>query len=65
MRKRLIEAVCKIAENDLKSLDVKILQSTYKIFRCRVGKARILFQKTESGNRVMDIGFRGDIYKGF
>jgi len=64
LRKRLIAAVCKIADNNLDGLDIKILQSNYKIFWCRVGKVRILFQKAESGNKVLDIGFRGDIYKG-
>jgi mRNA-degrading endonuclease RelE of RelBE toxin-antitoxin system len=64
LRKRLIRAVCKISSNDFKGLDIKILQSNYKIFRCRVGRVRILFLKSESGNRILDIGFRGDVYKG-
>lgn len=64
LREKLILAVCKIAENDLVGLDVKLLQSNYKISRCRVWKVRILFQVAQSGNRVLDIGFRGGIYKG-
>lgn len=65
LRIKLINAVEKISKNNLKNLDIKILHSKYKVYRCRVGKLRILFQKTETSNRIMDIGFRGDIYKNF
>ncbi|MDD3862200.1 MAG: type II toxin-antitoxin system RelE/ParE family toxin [Candidatus Gracilibacteria bacterium] len=64
LREKLILVVCKIAENDLVGLDLKLLQSNYKIYRCRVGKVRILFQVAKFGNKVLDIGFRGDVYKG-
>lgn len=63
LRTKLIQALFHIANNNLKTLDIKPLHSKYEVFRCRVGKLRILFQKTEAGNRIMDIGFRGDIYK--
>lgn len=65
LRIKLINAVEKISNNNLKNLDVKTLHSKYKVHRCRVGKLRILFQKTEASNRIMDIGFKGDIYKNF
>jgi mRNA-degrading endonuclease RelE of RelBE toxin-antitoxin system len=63
LRKRLIKAVFLIADDKLKTLDIKMLHSKFCVYRCRVGKLRILFQKTENGNRIMGIGFRGDIYK--
>jgi mRNA-degrading endonuclease RelE of RelBE toxin-antitoxin system len=65
LRKRLIKTIFLIADNKLKSLDIKILHSKFCVYRCRVGKIRILFQKTETGNSIMDIGFRGDVYKKF
>lgn len=65
LRTKLIKAVNKIADGNLKNLNIKILHSKYKVCRCRVGKLRILFQKTETNNRIMDIGFREDIYKNF
>jgi mRNA-degrading endonuclease RelE of RelBE toxin-antitoxin system len=65
LRARLIKAVCQIAVGNLKNLDIKMMHSKYSVYRCRVGKLRILFQKTENGNSIMDIGFRGDIYKNF
>lgn len=64
-RDRLIKIIWKIADGDLKNLDIKMLHSEYGVYRCRIGKIRILFQKTEFGNRVMDIGWRGDVYKDF
>lgn len=65
LRARLIKAVFQIADGNLKNLDIKIIHSKYGVYRCRVGRLRILFEKTESGNRIMDIGFRGDVYKNF
>lgn len=65
LRQELIKAISQIADNNLKNLDIKIMHSKYSVYRCRVGKLRILFQKTKSGNTIMDIGFRGDIYKNF
>ncbi|MBT3864844.1 plasmid stabilization system [Candidatus Peregrinibacteria bacterium] len=63
LRLRVIKALYKIGDNDLKGLDVVLLSGKHEFYRCRVGKIRILFQKQPSGNVVMDIGFRGDVYK--
>lgn len=62
---RVIEAVEKLAGNKLQNLDIKRLSAPYELYRCRVGKIRIIFQKRGDSNFVLDIGFRGGIYKKF
>lgn len=63
MRNRVIAAVDKLAADDLKTLDIKKLSGEHALYRCRIGKIRILFQRRGAENYVLDIGFRGDIYK--
>lgn len=63
LRIQLIKTVESIAEGELNNLDIKPLDKEHKVYRCRVGKIRILFQKRGEINFILDIGFRGDIYK--
>ncbi|MBI5753686.1 type II toxin-antitoxin system RelE/ParE family toxin [Candidatus Peregrinibacteria bacterium] len=63
LRLKVIKAVEDLANNKLQNLDIKRLSAPYELYRCRVGKIRILFQKRYDKNFVLDIGFRGDIYK--
>ncbi len=63
LRLQLIKTVEAIAAGELKNLDIKKLDKDHKVYRCRVGKIRILFQKRGETNFILDIGFRGDIYK--
>ena len=63
LRLRVIKALYKIGDDDLKGLDISQMSGSHQVYRCRVGKIRIVFQKTPSGNIVMDLGFRGGIYK--
>ena len=63
LRLKVIRAVENLANNKLQNLDIKRLSTSHELYRCRVGKIRILFQKREDKNFVLDIGFRGDIYK--
>lgn len=63
LRLKLIKTVCQIADGDLKNLDIKVLESKYEIYRCRVGKVRILFQKNANKYQILDVGFRGDVYR--
>lgn len=65
LRLKLIQAVSLITENKLENLDIKSLSGRFNLFRCRVGQIRIIFQKREDGNWIMDIGFRGGIYRKF
>lgn len=62
LRLRIIKAIERIATNDTKKLDIKILSGQYNVYRCRVGKIRILFQRRGKSNFILDIGFRGGIY---
>ncbi|PIS32429.1 hypothetical protein COT40_00120 [Candidatus Peregrinibacteria bacterium CG08_land_8_20_14_0_20_41_10] len=62
LRVALLAVIAKIAANELKTLDLKRLAGTKDLYRCRVGKIRIIFQKTQPENIILDIGFRGNIY---
>jgi mRNA-degrading endonuclease RelE of RelBE toxin-antitoxin system len=62
LRKRLLSAIDKIANGRVAGLDIKKLHNKIPVYRCRVGKVRILFEKTEDGNRILEIRFRGDAY---
>lgn len=63
LRLKIIKAVTLIAEGKLDNLDLKCISGEHQLFRCRVGKMRILFQTRSDGNYVLDIGFRGGVYK--
>jgi mRNA-degrading endonuclease RelE of RelBE toxin-antitoxin system len=63
LRERLFLVISKIVAADLKGLDIKQLQGSENIFRCRVGKLRIIFRKGVSEYEILDLGFRGDVYK--
>ena len=63
LRLRVIKALYKIGDDNLKGLGVSQMSGAHQLYRCRVGKIRIVFQKTPHGNVVMDLGFRGGIYK--
>lgn len=64
LRERVVTVVLKIGNNDLKTLDLKILKGKSRFYRCRVGKIRIIFEQREMSNIIYHIGFRGDVYKG-
>ncbi len=59
---RLISVIGKIVENKLEGLDIKPMVGFEDIYRCRVGKVRILFEKGVDENIIHDVGFRGSIY---
>lgn len=63
LRLKVISVIGKIADNNLKNLDIKSLSLHYNLYRCRTGKIRIIFQKREGENYILDVGFRGGIYK--
>lgn len=63
LRERVVMVVLKIAENDLKNLDIKSLSGKGQFYRCRVGKVRIIFERRETINIIYHVGFRGDVYK--
>lgn len=63
LRLKLIGIIERIALNDLKDLDIKLLTEKSHFYRCRVGKIRIIFIKDEQECIIYDVGFRGDVYK--
>lgn len=63
LRRKLIKTIALIAENNFRALDIKMLHAKYCLYRYRIGKLRVLFQKTENGNKILDVGFRGGVYK--
>jgi mRNA-degrading endonuclease RelE of RelBE toxin-antitoxin system len=63
LRMRIESVAEKITLNQLEGLDIKPLTGQDNLFRCRVGKVRIIFQRTKQGNLIRDIGFRGSMYR--
>ncbi len=63
LRQQLIKTIEKIALNQIQNLDVKCLSKEHQVYRCRVGKLRVLYQGRPDGNYILDIGFRGGIYQ--
>jgi len=63
LRLKLIDVIDKLASNELENLDINPLSDHYQVYRCRVGKIRVIFRKMGDRNFIMDMGFRGDIYK--
>lgn len=64
LRNKLLLVVELIYQNDLSNLDIKLLSGHKDVYRCRVGKIRIIFrQSNHFENIILEIGFRGDIYK--
>lgn len=54
------EAILLILNKDLSTLDIKKLKGESNIYRVRVGKARIIFEHTETGNKIRRVSFRSD-----
>ncbi len=41
-------------------LDIKKLKGNQKRYRARVGRIRVIFEQTESENKIIEISFRDD-----
>lgn len=53
-----------IVRDELAGLDIKPIKGRKGWYRCRIGKIRLLFLHTDTGqNILMDVDFRGNIYK--
>ena len=59
---KLLNAILKITNNDLKNLDIKKLKGRETEYRCRIGKFRILFYKKEDFIQILGVDTRGDVY---
>lgn len=62
-RKILLRVVLQIIQLEVEALDCKKMKGFTDIYRVRIGKWRIVFEKKESEGRIVDINTRGDIYK--
>lgn len=63
-RTRLQKVLRSIETNKLTGLDIKPLSGQRGWWRCRVGRFRIVFVKTNSGaNIVFRLDWRGNAYK--
>jgi len=58
-RQRIMEAIQKIPEGDIKAL-----KSLDSYLRLRVGDYRIIFVVEDDTVIIRDVGNRGDVYKG-
>jgi mRNA-degrading endonuclease RelE of RelBE toxin-antitoxin system len=56
----VIALVTKVLENNLGFLDVKKLAGEKDIYRVKVGRIRIKYEKVENLNIIVHIGFRDD-----
>ena len=54
------EVVTLIIVGDFSMLDIKKLKGSRKRYRVRVGRIRVIFDKTKDGNKIQDISFRDD-----
>jgi mRNA-degrading endonuclease RelE of RelBE toxin-antitoxin system len=57
---RVLEELRNIRAGNISHLNVKKLKDEGGICRVRIGKVRIKFLPTESGNMIVHIGFRND-----
>ena len=61
-RDRILKVIIQIRDLELKGLDIKKMKGVSDVYRVRIGKFRIVFQKTEHGGEILGIDTRGDIY---
>jgi mRNA-degrading endonuclease RelE of RelBE toxin-antitoxin system len=54
------KAIVLILSGDFSMLDLKKLKGSENRYRVRVGRVRIIFDKTNNGNKIQDISFRND-----
>ena len=57
------EEMSRIVSNQLSGLDLKKLKDGQNLYRVRVGRIRIIFERTKSANLIKDISYRdGNTY---
>lgn len=59
----LYEILSEIIADDIDKYDVKKLTNETDMYRVRVGQIRILFRKTLQWNILVNVDFRGSVYK--
>ena len=61
-KSRLIieEIIILIISNNFDLLDIKKLKGKRNVFRVRVGRIRVVFERVENTNNILNISFRDD-----
>ncbi|MFH1720874.1 MAG: hypothetical protein ABH856_04690 [Patescibacteria group bacterium] len=62
-RSKLLDLIEKIIAGDLKNMSPKKLRGFKDLYRVRVGKIRIAFQKIKNSNIIINIDYGKRIYK--
>lgn len=62
-KNRIFEIAKKIFENNLSWLDIKSIKWRNYLYRCRVGKFRILFTSKNWNINIIACDTRWDVYK--
>ena len=65
VRAKLARAAEKIRDLDLENLDIKKLKGAKTLYRCRVGKFRIIFEMKGDFVKLIGIDNRGNSYQSF
>ena len=63
MRKRVLDTIKLLQAHQIQGLDIRKMQGYDHVFRCRLGDIRIIFRKYNETIKVLDVDFRGNIYK--
>ncbi len=63
IRIKIEKIIEKIYKKDLDGLNIKALLWNKNLFRCRVGKIRIIFSIEWWKMKLKKLGFRWDVYK--
>lgn len=59
-RTKIEDVLEKIVDNDIDGLDIKKLKGYEDIYRVRIGKNRIIFQRVDGAPLVLEISRRQD-----
>ncbi|MBU1018765.1 MAG: type II toxin-antitoxin system RelE/ParE family toxin [Patescibacteria group bacterium] len=62
-REIIAELMCKVITNDLSGLVAKKLSGNSNLYRVRVGRIRIVFEKREIENKIINMDYRKDVCK--
>ena len=64
IRNTLLEIVEDIYKDNLNNYQITPIQWNKWLYRIRKWTIRIIFRRTDNGNRIIDIENRWDVYKG-
>ena len=62
-RKHLLRVCKRIIDSDLNEVSTKKLKKFKNYYRVRVGRLRVVFEKGDSKNTIINIDYRKSIYE--